>query len=74
MYGAPFSSSSMGAQRINEKHPCWVHPLGDYLKYIARVCKVDIMFCISKTLHALDSARFMLWIYTVVRMCSKLLD
>ena len=42
--------------------------VGGYLKNIARVCRVDIMFCISGTLHALDSAIVMLWLYTVA-MC-----
>ena len=50
------------------------HLLGDYLKNTARVCRVDIKFCTSGTLHALDSTRFMLWLYTLVMMCSKLLD
>ena len=32
--------------------------LGEYLKNIARLCRVDVTFCTPGTLHALDSTRF----------------
>ena len=40
--------------------------LSEYLKNIARVCRVDIMFCTSGPLHAFDSAKFILAVHNNV--------
>ena len=46
--------------------------LDEYLKNIARTCRVDIMFYTSGPLHAIDNVKFRLWLYTVVIMWYQL--